>query len=179
MRAILFHGTGSSPDSYWFPYINENLEKRGYEVIIPALPNAENPSLADWLPVALEQTYDENTVLIGHSSGAALILAVLEKINVHIAQAILVAGFFEPLEEGKSEPMVKETYDWERMKAHCKDFVFINSDNDPWGCTDKVGKALQEKLGGSLIIQHGEGHMGSATFNQPYTEFPLLLTLIQ
>ena len=33
-------------------------------------------------------------------------------------------------------------------------------------------------LGGTLIIRHGEGHMGSSKFNQPYKEFPLLTKLI-
>jgi predicted alpha/beta hydrolase family esterase len=178
MKATLFHGTGCTPDSYWFPYIKKNLEERGYEVEVPVLPNAENPSLADWLPVALKGSYDEDTILIGHSSGSALILSLLENIQTPVHQAVLVAGFFEPLDEGKPEPMVQETYDWEKIKSNCRSFVFINSDNDPWGCTDAVGKYLVEKLGGVLVVPHGEGHMGSTSFNQPYKEFPLLLKLI-
>lgn len=178
MRAIIFHGTGGSPDSYWLPYIKQNLEQRGYEVIVPTLPNADRPILKDSLETALQLPYDEKTILIGHSSGAALILSVLENIEVEIKQAILVAGFFEPLNPPESEPIVQETYDWEKIKSHCRKFVFINSDNDPWGCTDKVGKALQEKLGGELVVLTGEGHMGSTTFNQPYKEFPLLLDRI-
>jgi hypothetical protein len=35
-----------------------------------------------------------------------------------------------------------------------------------------------EKLGGTLIIRHGEGHMGSTLFNQPYRKFPLLEKLL-
>ena len=57
--------------------------------------------------------------------------------------------------------------------------ILINSDNDPWGCDDKAGKFIFDNLGGTLIIRHGEGHMGSNTFNQPYREFPLLLELIE
>jgi hypothetical protein len=30
-----------------------------------------------------------------------------------------------------------------------------------------------DHLGGTQIIKHGEGHMGSDTFKQPYKEFPL------
>ena len=178
MRTILFHGTGSSPDSYWLPYTKVGLERRGYVVNVPALPNPYNPVLEDCLKVALALPYDSDTILIGHSSGAALILSLLEKIDVKVKQAILIAGFFEPLDPPKPEPMVQAKYDWEKIKNHCADFYFINSDNDPWACNDKVGRAMLDKLGGTLVIPKGEGHMGSTTFNQPYKEFPLLLKLI-
>ena len=36
-----------------------------------------------------------------------------------------------------------------------------------------------DNLGGELIIRHGEGHMGSDSFNQPYKEFPLLANIIK
>ncbi len=175
---IIFHGTGGSPDSYWIPYIKQNLEQRGYEVIAPQLPNTDNPNLKDSLEAALRLPYDYDTILIGHSSGAALILSVLEHIDVKIKQAVLVAGFFQPLNPPEPELMVQDSYDWEKIKSRCGKLIFINSDNDPWGCTDKVGEAMKEKLGGELIVPKGEGHMGSTTFNQPYREFPLLLELI-
>ena len=178
MRAILFHGTGSSPDSYWFPYIKANLEERGYKVIAPMLPNADAPTLDSWLSAVVQQTYDEDTILIGHSSGAALMLEILETIPSVINQAILVAGFYKPLEVGKPEPMVKAGYDWEKIRSHAQSFVFINSNNDPWGCTDAMGREMLNKLGGVLVVPKDQGHMGSTTFSQPYTEFPLLLKLI-
>jgi len=178
VRAIIFHGTGGSPDSYWIPYIKQNLEQRGHEVIVPQLPNTDSPNLKDSLKAVAQLPYNENTVLIGHSSGAALILSVLEHIETKVKQAILVAGFFKPLNPPEPELMVQDEYDWERIKSHAERFVFINSDNDPWGCTDQIGKEMQEKLGGELIVPKGEGHMGSTTFNQPYREFPLLLKLI-
>ena len=93
-------------------------------------------------------------------------------------QVILVAGFFKPLNPPEPELMVQDGYDWGKIKSRVEKFTFINSDNDPWGCTDQVGKEMQEKLGGELIVPKGEGHMGSTTFNQPYREFPLLLKLI-
>jgi hypothetical protein len=64
------------------------------------------------------------------------------------------------------------------MKSHFKDIIFINSDNDPWGCTDVQGRIMFDHLGGTQVIVH-EGHMGSTTHKQPYKEFPLLLKLIE
>ena len=65
------------------------------------------------------------------------------------------------------------------IKNHAQDFVFINSDNDPWGCNDKQGRIMFNNLGGTFIIRHDEGHMGSTTYKQPYKKFPLLLKIIE
>lgn len=176
-NVIIFHAMGATPDAYWYPYIKYSLEKKGYTVSVPPLPNSDKADLKEWLPVALKEHIDEDTILIGHSAGCPLILSVLEQIEVKIKQAILVAGFFEPLEI--PEPILQISYNWEKIKEQCKDFIFINSDNDPWGCDDKAGKKLFDHLGGTLIIRKGEGHMGSETFKQPYKEFPFLLRLIR
>jgi predicted alpha/beta hydrolase family esterase len=106
-------------------------------------------------------------------------LSILENINAKVSKVILVAGFITPLKANTDgyNPILQKTYDWEKIKNHAKEFIFINASNDPWGCDDKQGEAMHEKLGGTLIINQ-EGHMGSESFNQPYKEFPFLLTLI-
>ncbi|HAU98950.1 MAG: Alpha/beta fold family hydrolase [Microgenomates group bacterium GW2011_GWF2_45_18] len=68
-NAIILHGTGCSPDSYWFPSISKHLSRLGYDVWVPQLPDPEFPDLSKQLPVALSGIYNENTILIGHSSG--------------------------------------------------------------------------------------------------------------
>ncbi len=178
-KVIIFHGTGGTPDSFWHPYIKEKLEAMGYDVKVPALPNSDNPVIADQLTFALENfTYDENTILIGHSAGVPLILSILERINVKALQSIFVAGFFEPIDPPEPEPMLQESYDWSTINEHCKNFIVINSDDDPWGCTDVVGWKLAQNVSGKFILAKGQGHMGSLKFNQPYKEFPLLLELV-
>lgn len=175
-NVVIFHAMGATPDAYWYPYLKSNLEKKGYAVSVPALPDTDKADLKDWLPEALELQYDEDTILIGHSAGCPLILSVLENIDAKVKQVILVAGFFEPLEI--PEPILQESYNWQKIKEHCNEFIFINSDNDPWGCDEKMGRKLLDRLGGKLIILKGEGHMGSTSFNQPYKEFPFLLKLV-
>ena len=132
--------------------------------------------------------FTNETIMIGHSSGCPLILSILEKISVRIKKAILVAGFARKLNkvdkpslkklEKAVQPILQENYDWKKIKDHVKDIIFIHSDNDPWGCDDKEGLFMFRHLGGMLIIRHGEGHMGSDKFNQPYKEFPLLDRLL-
>jgi predicted alpha/beta hydrolase family esterase len=180
-NAKIFHGTGCTPDSYWFPYLKKELERRDYQVSVPQLPDTDFPDLKKWLPLALAQgVYDKDTVLIGHSAGGPLVLSVLETIKVPIRAAILVAGYARPKGEKKeAEKILQPSYDWGKIKGNVTDIYFINSDNDPWGCNDVEGRHMLDHIGGTLIIKHGEGHMGSDTFKQPYKEFPLLVKLIE
>ena len=178
-NVVILHGTGETDQSYWFPYAKRELEKKGYSVSIPLLPNPEEPDIKECLPIALKEIYTAETILIGHSSGCAVILSILENINVQVKQALLVSGYARPYGE-KKEPLkiLQDSYNWEKIKANVSDLVFINSDNDPWGCNDVEGRYMLDHIGGKLIIMKGEEHMGSNTFNQPYKEFPFLLRLI-
>lgn len=179
-NAIILHGRGSSPNDYWFPYVKKELEKRGYSVWTPKLPNADRADLMTQLPYVLKNgTFNEETILVGHSSGASLILAILDELKKPIKQAVLVAGF---LLRGKPRPdcAVKneDEYNWKKMKKNVKHIVFINAANDPWGCNDLQGRRMFDYMGGLLIINN-DGHMGSDYFNQPYKEFPLIIKLIE
>lgn len=189
-NAILLHGSSCTPNSYWLPGIKEFLEKRGYAVWSPQLPNPEAPSLKTQLPFVLKNgTFNNETVVIGHSSGCPLILSVLENINVKISKAVLVAGYARKLGrmmeprlkrlEQDAEPILQARYNWKKIRQNVKDIIFINSDNDPWGCDDKEGSFMFQNIGGMLIIMHGEGHMGSDKFNQPYKTFQFLEKLLE
>ncbi len=177
-NAIILHGTGDKNTDFWFPYVKEKLEEKGYEVWLPQLPNAEKSNIRDWLSFVLDNgKFTNETVLIGHSAGSQLILSILEKITVQIKQAILVSGYAESVRV-TSDSEVRADLDWKKIKQNAQDIIFINSDNDPWECDDKQGRIMLDKLGGTQIIRKGEGHMGSTTHKQPYKEFPLLIKLI-
>lgn len=180
-NVIMLHGTGETPESFWYPYVKHELEQKGYKVLLPQLPHSDTPKLEFQLPFILQNgKFSNETVIIGHSAGVPLALSILENIDIKIKQAILVAGFITPLTEGKNGPnlILQKQYDWEKIKSHVADIIFIHSDNDPWGCGDVEGRKMFDNIGGMLIIRHGEGHFGSQTFKQPYKEFPFLINLV-
>ena len=176
-NVIILHGTGDSPKLYWIPYLAKNLKNKGYRVWAPQLPNAKKPNIEDWLSFILKYgKFNKDTVLVGHSAGAQLILSILENITVKIDKAVLVSGYAKPLPR-KTGFKKRDKFNWSKIRKHVKNLFYINSDNDPWGCTDRQGRIMFDKLGGTLVIVH-EGHMGSSTYKQPYKKFPLLLKLI-
>jgi predicted alpha/beta hydrolase family esterase len=174
-KAILFHGTGARPDVVWLPWLRERLTERGYAVEVPHLPDLNVEPIATFLPKVLaEHTFDANTVLIGHSGGAALLLAILEHIDERVDQAVLVAGYCtQPNTE--TEPVLQEAYDWTAIRSRVRDLHFINSREDPYGCDDRQGRAMFERLGGTQIVRD-DGHFGD--IGQPYESFELLDRLI-
>lgn len=176
-NAIILHGAGSNPKRFWLSWLAKNLRKEGFNVWVPQLPDSDTPNLKKQLPFILKNwKFDKETVLVGHSAGCPLILAILEEIKVPIAKAILVAGYIDP--DKRPSLILKSKYNWKKIRESAREFVFINSDNDPWGCDDVQGRKMFDLLGGMLIIRHGDGHMGSDSYKQPYKQFPLLLKLI-
>ena len=177
-NAIIFHGTKETPNDYWRPWLKEKLEARGFEVWMPQLPRADKPNRKDWVPFILENgKFTPETVIIGHSAGAQIIPSVIEKLDIKIKQAILVSGYAKALRKDADSENSIDDFDWENIKGKAEEFIYINSDDDPWTCDDKQGRIFFDHLGGTQIIKH-EGHMGSKMFNQPYKEFPLLEKLI-
>lgn len=173
--AIIFHGTGGHPDYCWYRWLGDQLVSRGYVLEIPHYPGVNQEPIDTFLPKVLaNHVFDENTVLVGHSGGAALLLSLLEHIDTTVSQAILVAGYATP-PNTEEEPVLQESYDWDKIKAHVRDLYFVNSIDDPYGCDDTQGRAMFEHLGGTQIIRD-DGHFGGP--DQPYTSFPLLDKLI-
>lgn len=179
-NVIIFHGADESPNQFWYPWLVSNLQVRNYRVWMEQLPECGDPEIKIWKQFALDNVpMREDNILVGHSSGCPLILSLLESMDFKIKKAILVAGFHRPIGSNPSCPLILQNdYDWKKIKSHCKEFIFIDSINDPWGCDDMQGKEMFEKLGGTLIIKE-DGLFGNENNNQLYREFPLLLKLIE
>jgi uncharacterized protein len=173
MNAIIFHGTGGHPSHVWYGWLGERLAARGYQVDLPHYPSLNVEPVATFLPQVLAgHSFGPETVLVGHSGGAALILALLE--HVEVAQAVLVAGYSTPPNDSV-EPVLRDSYDWGLIKSHVRSLYFVNSWVDPYGCDAAQGRVMLDHLGGTQIVRN-EGHFGD--WNQDYPTFDLLDVLI-
>lgn len=161
-KAIIFHGTRARPEYIWYPWLAERLRDRGYAVEVPHYPGINVEPIATFLPKVLEaHDYDEETVLVGHSGGAALLLAILERLDAIVPQAFLVAGYCtQP--NTNDEPVLQDSYRWEAIRAHVRDIYFLNSVQDEFGCDAGQGRAMFDQLGGTLIVGT-DGHFTSET----------------
>lgn len=164
-NAIILQGAGETQKSFWLPYVKKELIKRDYQVWLPQLPNNDDPDLKLTLPFVLKNgKFNKNTVIIAHSAGCPLALAVLQNLETKIKQVILVAGYWRELPPPGANKSLSKEYDWKKIKNNVEDIIFINSDNDPWGCDDKQGREMLEKLGGGTDYQTRRGAYGFGQF---------------
>lgn len=185
-NVLILHGAGNNSQGSWFPWLKGELEKRGNKVWSPDLPKSDEPNQEEWLRFIFSNKdwyFNEDSVFIGHSAGATLILRILERLTdaIQINKAILVAGVVElgtkPELFQYKRSLVENPFNWEKIKKSARKFYFICSDNDPYQCGEDQGKTMQKNLGGELIVKPGEAHFNlekSAEYNQ----FPLILGLL-
>ena len=79
MKIILIHGNGgSTAGDVWYPWLERECLALGVSVINQTFPNNVKARARFWLPFLEELGADENTVLVGHSSGAVAAMRYAE-----------------------------------------------------------------------------------------------------
>lgn len=168
-NAVIVHCWDGYPNYCWYPQTKKELERKGFNVEIPQMPETNLPKLNKWLPV-LEQiirTPNKDLYLVGHSAGCITILRYLETLhkNQKVGGVILVAGFTNDLGYDELKNFFETQINFEEIKKHCNKFVAINSDNDPY-VDLSFGKEFEEKLNAKLIIKHNMGHFSGPVNNE-------------
>ena len=71
-KVIFVPGNGGcTTQDNWFPRVQADLEKAGVDVVAASFPDAQLARQSYWLPFLKDELKaDENTILVGHSSGA-------------------------------------------------------------------------------------------------------------
>ena len=168
-RVILVHGWGGSPINAWFPWLKKELQIKGFEVIVPKMPDTDDPSIDVWVPYLANvvQKADKNTYFVGHSIGCQTIMRYLEKLHKHkkIRGCVFVAPWFNliNLEQEELEiahPWTNTKIDFSRILDHCNNFLAIFSDNDPFVHSNEIEK-FKNNLGAKTIIKKKKGHFTS------------------
>lgn len=185
-NALILHGTFGHPDENWFPWLKEELEKKGYKVWVPLLPQPEKPNMQRYNQFIFNSDwkFDSESVLIGHSSGAVAILGILQELpaDVVVDTCILVGSFkdtdpfTETVKEACSE-LFTIKLDFGKIKKQAKRFIFVHSDDDPY-CPLAHAEYLAEKLNGELIVKKGQKHFSVSSFGPEYRQVPFLLDLL-
>ena len=115
-NAIIFHGTDSKPENFWYQWLKDELEKNGYKVELPYYPDINHEPIEQFISKVLSNhSFDEETVLVGHSAGSPLILSVLQNIDHSIRQAILVAGYSMRFPGEEKDPVLENSYNWDKF----------------------------------------------------------------
>lgn len=179
--AIILHGTLGSPDGNWFQWIKKEFEGRGMNVWLPQLPQAEQPSLRKWQRFVKEECpfpINEQTLIVGHSSGAILALVLAEN-NIEKIGAIVDVSVFHDnsLQWQPNNQLFDVKFDWTAIKEGVNELLFIHSDNDPYVPLNQA-QYVATNTGGKMIVIPGEGHFNLERGDQ-YKQFPMLLGMLE
>lgn len=154
------------------------MEKLGYQTQVPELPTAWQPDIERYWSFLKDFDFNEETLIIGHSSGAAAIFGLLNKLpdDRKIKLAISVAGFHK--DEGwNCTGLFKEKLNWQKIKNQAGKIFIIYSDDDPY-----VRPYQTEFLSGKLdiepILMKKKKHFNLEA-GKEFDRFPELLELIK
>lgn len=178
-NALILHGTDGNSKENWFEWLKQELEKWQWRVWVPDLPGANKPNIERYNQFIFNNqnwTFNNHSILIGHSSGAVAILGLLTALpdNVVVDKCYLVGSFRDDLGWDALTDLFVKPFDFELIKTKARQFVFIHSDNDPY-CPLEHAKYLSDKLSGELIVMPGQKHFSIETAGKKYHDFPFLL----
>lgn len=164
-KLILVHGLAGSPESDWLPWLKGEMESKGWDVVAPALPNADKPMVPEWVSTLHQAAgkVDKNIYIVGYSLGCIATLRYLDNLanGVHIGGAILVAGFDNPLNNKEMESFFYGPVNWEKAKRVCKKFVVLHSEDDPYVPADN-GIRMKNKLNAKRLLVNGYRHFSGS-----------------
>lgn len=175
-KAIFLPGNdGGSPKDGWFPYLKTALNKLGVEVIDKEFPDNDIARSKYWLPFIKELGADENTILIGHSTGAIASMRYAEENK--ILGSALVAGYHTDLddEREKESGYFDKPWNWEAIKNNQKWILQFNSTDDPWIPINEA-HFVHNKLNTDYHEFTDQGHFGG---DREKDTFPELLEALK
>lgn len=172
--AIILHGTLGSPDGNWFQWLKNELEEKGLNVWLPQLPQAEQPSLRKWQRFVKEECpfpINEQTLIVGHSSGAILTLVLAENNMEKIGAIVDVSVFHDnSLQWQPNSKLFDVQFNWTAIRDGVSELLpYVPLNQAQYVATNS---------GGEMIIIPGEGHFNLERSDE-YRQFPKLLEILE
>ena len=177
IRAVLIHGNGNSkPTDNWLPYLKTELEKLGVKVDAPQFPDTELARSSHWLPfLENELKVDENTIIVGHSSGA---IAAMRYAETHrILGSALIGAYYTHLGivMEKLIGYFDSSWNWKNIKKNQKWIIQFAGANDPWIPINEA-HVIRDHLHTDYYESPDQGHFGGDYYKE---NFPELLDAIK
>jgi len=169
---VVVHGGNVEKDKeynkHWMPWLKKELDKRNINSVFPQMPVDSKATYEKWKKIFEKIKVDKNSILVGHSRGAAFLVRWLGDSKIKIKKLILVAPC-----KFASVNYKKTFYDFEinpAVRDLSGEIIIFSSDNDE----DSILKSVKEYhkiLSGEVIEMKNHGHF-------LINEFPELLEKI-
>jgi predicted alpha/beta hydrolase family esterase len=176
IKAIFIHGNGGSTgNDNWMPSVARDLETQGLQVIRKTFPDNQLARGEYWLPYIKELGADENTILIGHSSGAVAAMRFAEQHKIF--GTVLVSASYTDL--GEENEKVSGYFDmpwsWEKIRQNQKFIIQFASTDDPYIPISEA-RHIHDQLQTEYHEFSDKGHFG---WDKGIKEFPELVAALK
>jgi predicted alpha/beta hydrolase family esterase len=173
LKAILIHGNGgSTAGDHWLPWLEREIRALGVDVINHTFPDNVKARASIWLPYLESLEAGEDTILIGHSSGA---VAAMRYAETHrLLGSILVGVCHTDLGDAGeiASGYYAAPWQWRRIRENQRWIAIYNSDDDPCIPVSEA-RFVAKQLGCSYFEFRDRGH-----FNDRY-DFPEALEFVR
>lgn len=141
MKVIIVPGNGCTPvlSSSWYGWLKSELENSrvlANKITEVRLENMPDPSVARetiWIPFILRDLgADEDSIVVGHSSGAVAAMRLLEENK--LKGAILVSACHTDLgeENERASGYYSRPWEWDKIKQNAEFIAQYHSTDDPF-----------------------------------------------
>lgn len=131
-KIIFIHGNGADSWMFmWTPWLKEQLKQFNVELIFETFPDSKLARKKYWIPFLKEKLKaDENTLLIGWSSGAVAAMRYAQENKIF--GSILIAPCYTDLglEEERIGGWYDDEWNWDKIKANQNKIGLFYSNND-------------------------------------------------
>lgn len=170
-KVIFLPGNGGcTTRDNWFPYVQGELEQRGIKVIAKDFPDNQLARECYWIPfLEKELQADENSILIGHSSGAIAAMRYAEKHQI-LGSILIGANYTDlGLESEKASEYYDRPWQWDKIKQNQKFIALFASSDDPWIPINEP-RHLRDMLQPDYFEYSNQGHFGGDYFKETFPE---------
>ena len=163
-KIVIIHGNGGCTNQlFWIPWFKAELEKNNITVVAPTMPDNIEAKASIWLPYMRDTLRcDENTIVVGHSSGAVAAMRYAEQYK--LLGSVLVGACYTDL--GYENERLAGYYDapwrWDTIKNNQQWIVQFASTDDPF-IPIKEPQHIRERLATDYYAFTDQGHFTNKT----------------
>jgi len=170
LKIIFLHGNnggeepGGAAHDYWFPHTKREFEKLGIEVVAKDFPDPMVAKASIWLPFLKNECgADENSILIGHSSGAIAAMRYAE--HNKILGSVLVGTYYTDTgaEVERMSGYFDEPWNWSDIIKNQQWIIQFASTDDPYFPIEEP-RLVREKLNTEYHEHKDRGHFFDLEF---------------
>lgn len=177
MTILILHGIGGHAGIHWQKWLQGELSKNGYEVIMPNLPDPDHPDRGAWLKTVqdvIKNVRSADFVIVAHSLGVVTALDLIEQFKTRAL--VSVSGFARDYGAAMNGYFLDErAVDFDKVNKNLGRAFVVYGDNDPYLPQPEL-KFLADSLKVKPEIISNGGHLNT---DAGYATFPRLLEIIQ